>query len=569
MSVNSEKKDSALTHFLRCNFRALLLSERTTQTLRNLRNLSRLCLSLALLAILSSPLANTHVTRAAGGKLLWSVEGIGELPTLDPAKASDAQSFLVVDFLYGRLVKLDGDLKVAPDLAAKWDISADGKTYTFNLRDAKFSDGTPITADDVLCSITYAFDPKVGGANASYYLNNIVGSDDFSNGKAQTISGISAPDAKTVVLHINTPSAVFLNQLTFGFRVISKTQVSADKDWATHPVTSGGFAVKEWKHNQSISVVPNPGYWVTPSIDEIDFLFIQSSETAYQLYKSGQLDVMGSQQNGVPIGDLAEVQGLPDFKQAPSFSTRYLAFNNAVPPFDNVNVRRAFALAIDKTVIADKVLAGAATAADRIVPPGIPGTDLAITPLKFDAAAAKQALAASGFTAQSLPPIRITYGTEGNNEQVLTIMQAMWKSALGVSVKLDPMEVTKFSDTLTATYKDPKTSGIQAYYSIWGADYPDPQNFLSQQLHSDIGNNNGHWSDAQFDKLVDQADVILNDDASRFKLYQQAEQIAIDKVGWLPLFFPKLNALVNPAVGGIIINGNGIAVPDYSKLKGR
>jgi peptide/nickel transport system substrate-binding protein/oligopeptide transport system substrate-binding protein len=522
-----------------------------------------------LLVVLVMPLAGPQPARAAEGKLLWSVEGISELPTLDPAKATDSQSFLVIDFLYGKLVKLDKDLKVTPDLAEKWTISPDGLTYTFTLRDVKFSDGTPITAEDVVFSLNYAFDANTGGSNASYYLSGIVGVDNYVQGKANDIAGASAPDSKTVVLKIGAPSAVFLSQLTFGFRVISKAQATTNKDWAQNPVTSGGFAVKEWKHNQSIAVQPNPGYWQQASIAEIDFLFIQDSETAYQLYKTNGLDIMGSQQNGVPAANIAEASQLPDFKQAASLATRFVSFNNAVKPFDDVNVRRAFALAVDKKTLAEKALAGAVTPADRILPPGMPGTELAVKPLAFDAAAAKKALADAGYTPETLPPVTITYGTEGDNERVLTFLQAMWKDNLGVTVKLEPMELAKFSDTLTATYKDPKTGGIQAYYSIWGADYPDPQNFLSQQLHTDVGNNNGHWTDKEFDTLVDKADVLTGDDAQRMKLYQQAEQIAIDKVGWLPIFYPKTNVLIKPSVQGVIITGNGIAIPDYSKLKGR
>lgn len=537
-------------------------------TLRGARR--ALCLSL-LIAALAVPFAGlgSHAARAADSKLIWSVEGISELPTLDPAKATDSQSFLVIDFLYGKLVKLDKDLKVMPDLAEKWAISPDGTTYTFTLKDVKFSDGTPITADDVVFSLNYAFDPNAGGSNASYYLSGIVGADDYVQGKAKTIAGATAPDPKTVVLKIGAPSAVFLSQLTFGFRIISKAQVTATKDWAQNPVTSGGFMVKEWKHNQSISVQPNPGYWQKASISEIDFLFIQDSETAYQLYKTNGLDVMGSQQNGVPAADIAEASQLPDFKQAASLVTRYIGFNNAVKPFDDVNVRRAFALAIDKKTLAEKALAGAVTPADRILPPGMPGTELAIKPLSFDPAAAKKALADAGYTPETLPPVAITYGTEGDNERVLTFLQAMWKDNLGVTVKLEPMELAKFSDTLTATYKDPKIGGIQAYYSVWGADYPDPQNFISQQLRTDVGNNNGHFSDKDFDALVDKADVMTTDDTARMKLYQQAEQIAIDKVGWLPVFYPKLNVLIKPNVEGLIVTGNGLAVPDYTKLKGR
>lgn len=527
-----------------------------------------LLVGLLLLATLAATPGFSAAQAAPSGKITWSIEGVSELATLDSAKATDSQSFLVINFLYGRLVKLDKDLKVAPDLASKWTISSDGLTYTFTLRDAKFSDGTPITADDVLYSLTYAFDPKVGGQNASYYLSNIVGSDTFVNGKATSISGATSPDPQTVMLKISQPSAVFLNQLTFGFWVISKKQASADPNWAQHPVASGGYQVKEWKHNQSISLVPNPGYFVPSGVAELDFQFIQDSETAYQLYKTGGLDVMGSQQNGVPAAHIAEASAMPDFHQVTTLATRFIGFNNKLPPFDNVNVRRAFALAIDKKTLADKALSGAVTAADRILPPGMPGSDSTITPLSFDPAAAKKALADVGFTAQSLPPITLTYGTEGDNDRVLTFLQGMWKDNLGVTVKLDPMELAKFSDTLNATFQKPET-GIQMYYSIWGADYPDPQNFLSQQLQSTVGNNNGHWSDATFDKITTQADALTTDDTTRFKLYQQAEQIAIDKVGWLPIFFPKTNTLIRPEIKGVIVTANGISVPDYSALRGR
>jgi oligopeptide transport system substrate-binding protein len=505
--------------------------------------------------------------RAQGGRLRWSIEGVSELGSLDPVRATDSQSFLVIDFLYGKLVKLDKLLKVTPDLAEKWQISSDGLTYTFPLKDVKFSDGSQITADDVVFSLNYAFDPNVGGSNASYYLSSIVGVEDFVSGKTKEIAGVTALDPKTVQIKINQQSAVFLNQLTFGFRVVSKKQVTEDKNWAENPVTSGGFMVKEWKHNQSITIAPNAGYWNKPSIDEIEFPFNKESETAYQLYRTGQLDIMGSQQNGVPVAHLSEVQGTPDFLQASGFATRFVGFNNAIPPFDNVKVRQAFALAIDKKTLAEKALAGAVVAADRILPQGIPGSELPIKPLAFDTNAAKQALADSGFTPQSLPPIKITYGIEGDNERVLTFLQAMWKENLGVEVQLDGMELAKFSDTLNILYKDPKSGVMQMYYSIWGADYPDPQNFLSQQLRTDVGNNNGHWSNKAFDELVDKADILTDDDTTRYQLYQEAEQLAISEVGWLPIFYPRINVLLEPGTEGFELTGNGLIVPDYSKIK--
>jgi ABC-type transport system substrate-binding protein len=130
-------------------------------------------------------------------------------------------------------------------------------------------------------------------------------------------------------------------------------------------------------YNQATLV---PGYWNKASVDSIDFMFIQDSETAYQLYKTGGSDVMGSQQNGVPAGHLQEVKGNPDFKQATTLVTRYLGFNNQLAPFDKLEVRRAFALAIDKKTLAEKALGGAVTPADRILPAGMPGSDLPIKP---------------------------------------------------------------------------------------------------------------------------------------------------------------------------------------------
>ncbi|MFN8451621.1 MAG: hypothetical protein U0521_24285 [Anaerolineae bacterium] len=150
----------------------------------------------------------------------------------------------------------------------------------------------------------------------------------------------------------------------------------------------------------------------------------------------------------------------------------------------------------------------------------------------------------------------------------MTVLQSMWKENLGIDVQLEPLELTTFSARLNETYETPE-SGIQFYYSVWGADYPDPQNFISQQLRTGVGNNNGHYSNAAFDALVDQADVMTGDVAARMQLYNQAEQIAVNEVGWLPLFNPSLNVLVKPYVEGIVFTGQGLVIPDYSVLTGR
>lgn len=510
--------------------------------------------------------------QASGQTLAWSIEGVSDLVSLDPAKASDSQGFTVIGLIYGGLVRLDGQLHVVPDLAENWTVSDDGLTYTFTLRDdAAFSDGSPVTADDVIWSLTHALDPSTGGWTGPFYLSNIVGANDVAEGTTMDLTGVKAVDDKTVEITVNQPSAYFLSQLTFGSaKIVSKAAAEADPEgWEQTPLSSGAFQVKEWNHNQNLVLVPNEHYWQPASaISELTMPFIQDSETAFQLYRTGELDIMGSQQNGVPAAHIPEVNLLPDFHQAASFAVRYVGFNNVIAPFNDVNVRRAFALAIDKDTLANNVLNGTVAATDRILPPGIPGSELPIKGLHFDPEAAKAALEAAGVTADSIGPVTLTYGVEGDNERVVTVLQAMWQQNLGVTVNLEPLELSTFSARLNETTENPE-SGLQMYYSIWGADYPDPQNFLSQQLRTGVGNNNGHYSNPKFDALVDKADVMTGDVQARLALYNQAEQIAVDDVGWLPLFNPRLNVLIKPYVTGIVFTGQGLTIPDYTALRGR
>lgn len=508
---------------------------------------------------------------AAGGTLRWSIEGVSDLASIDPAKPQDSQSITVISQVFGGLIRLNDKLEVEPDGASEWKVSDDGKTYTFTIRDGlTFADGTPVTAGDFVYSINRALAPETASFGAPFQLGHIVGAQDVVDGKAKEASGVKATDDKTLEIQLDAPLAYFLSQLSYPYTyAVPKKLVERGGNWQEQAYGTGPFTVKEWKHGQSVTLAANPNYWKgTPGIATIEMVFNKDSETAYQLYQTGGLDIMGSQQNPVPSAHLAEVQGKPDFKTAASLATRYIGFNNQLAPFDNVDIRRAFALATDKQILAEQVLAGAVVPADRILPQGLVGTDLPIKPLAFDSAAAKQALAQAGISdPSSLPPITLAYGQEGDNELVAQALQGLWEQNLGVKVNLQSFELATFSNNLNTTFYTP-TQGLQMYLSIWGADYPDPQNFLSQQLRTDTANNNGHFSDPEFDKLADQADQ-LGDQSKiqeRMQLYNQAEQIAIDNVGWLPLYYPKFQILLNPRVQGISVTPNGLIVNDWTNV---
>jgi peptide/nickel transport system substrate-binding protein/oligopeptide transport system substrate-binding protein len=278
------------------------------------------------------------------------------------------------------------------------------------------------------------------------------------------------------------------------------------------------------------------------------------------------VDVIGSfGQAPVPSQFVPQVRDLTDFKSAPQFLVRYVGFNNKLAPFDNVKVRQAFAHAVDKSQLVKLLGETTARTQDRILPGGIPGSELPVQGLTFDPTVARQLLTEANF--DSNQEIVIAYGTEGDNAKVVEFLVQQWKDNLGVDVTAEPLELQTFSQRLTDTYNDPAT-GLQMYYSVWGADYPDPHNWLSQQLRTDVGNNNGHYSNPDFDKLVDQADVEVKDAINRLKLYNQAEQIAVEEVGWLPLFSPNANAMVKPYVTGLVFTGQGIIIPDWSAVRG-
>jgi oligopeptide transport system substrate-binding protein len=519
--------------------------------------------------LLSAGLRPSAASAQDGGVIRWSLEGINDVVSLDPAKASDAQGFTVIGLMYGALVRLNDQLLVEPDLAESWTISEDGLTYTFTLREnAKFSDGTPITADDVVWTFTHALDPATGAWTGPYLLSMIDGADAMIAGEATELSGVKKIDDRTVSLTIKEPSAFFLSVLTFGpAKISSKASLANSADEGK--VTSGAFSLMNWNRGQGLDLKPNPDYWQPASgVSELKILFNQDSETAYQLFRTGGLDVMGSSQNPLPAARVPEAKSDPAFKSTNAFNTRYVSFNNTMAPFDNVSVRQALAHAIDRDTLANTVLGGTVNATDRILPPGMPSSELAVEGLAFDPELAKTLLAEAGVAPADLK-FTLTYGVEGDNEKVVTVLQSMWKENLGIDVKLEPLELSTFSSRLNDTFMDPAT-GLQAYFSVWGAIHPDPQSFLSEVLQTGVGNNNSHYSNAEFDTLTKEADVIVDDFAARAELYNKAEQIAVNEVGWLPLYNAQVNVLVRPCVEGVVVTGlySAFVVPDFTKLTG-
>jgi ABC-type oligopeptide transport system substrate-binding subunit len=526
-----------------------------------------LLVSLLLAACVPAAAPAPAATAVSGGVLRWSLEGINELPALDPPLAGASQSVGVISLVFEGLVRLDSSLNVVPAGAASWDIKDGGRTFIFHIRPGlKFANGDPLTAEDFAYSLNRAFGPDFANGNAGYYLSNIVGSTDVTQGKAKSVTGVKVIDPQTLEIDLQTPSVYFLYQLTFPASfVVSKKAVEANPtNWTDTAFGTGPFMVKEWKHNQSITLVPNPNYWLgKPQLQEIDLPFIQDPATALKLYQTGELDLMGTY--NFPTDQISAVSSSPEFKQVNQFFVAYIGFNNAKPPFNDVRVRQAFAKAVDKPTLINKVLEAAVVQADTIIPPGMPGFNQASTKLQeFNVADAKKLLAAAGFAdGKNFLKVALSINNQDPNyAKIAAALQQMWKENLGVDVEINTEELAKFNDDLTATANKPEDpTAFNFFISVWGADYPDPQNFVSQQLRTGVGNNNGHYSNNDFDMLVDHADI-ETDQAKRLSLYQQAESIALTEVGWLPLYYGKANLLIRASVHGLVVTPQGIFPKD-------
>lgn len=505
------------------------------------------------------------IVRASDGILRISDEGVSDLPSIDPPspQAGDAQSNLVEGLIFGGLVRLDENLKVQPDAASSWTVSDGGKVYTFTLRPGlKWGDGTPVTASDVVWSLTRAFNPAYASGSASSYLSHILGGMDVVNGKAKTVRGLTAIGTNKVRITLDQPAAVFLDQIAYSVAdLVPRHEVAAGgKKWTEHAAATGPFIVKQWKHNQEIDLAPNPYYWRgKPKLAGVIVEFVQNTETAYNLYRTGAVDVMGA--INFPGNHLQDVQSMPDLHTKPQLFTEYLPVNEHRAPLNNPLVRQALSYAINRVTITG-LLNHRFLPASGMLPPGMPGFDTHLDGQVFDPNKARKLLAQAGYpNGKGMPRITLSVDGGDNDGQTKAIaLKEFWHRVLGIDVGLNQLEHGAYNDALTARKFD--LAFIQ-----WGADYPDPQDFLSLQFQTGVPNNNGFYSSARFDSLTTSADIMPHDSPERYRKYQEAEQALLNDAGIIVLDWGKANVLIRPSVRGLLLTGlGGLGAPNWATV---
>jgi oligopeptide transport system substrate-binding protein len=512
-----------------------------------------LCLLLAALSV--SPSIACLPFGSQGDLTLWDTGPI----TLDPAISADMSSHTYVMQIFSGLVRLDGELDIVPDIAESWEESPDGKIYTFRLRQGvKFHNGREVKAADFKYSWERACDPVTGSGTAATYLGDIVGARDMLAGEAGEISGVVVMGDYTLQVTIDAPKAYFLDKLAYPTAfVVDRDNVESGQGWWQEPNGTGPFRLKEWSPGQQLTLERSQIYYgELAKLELIVFRFLAYSPMA--LYETGQIDVAPVSVNYI---DQVRDETNPlheELAVAPELSLYYIGFNTAQPPFDDVNVRRAFCQAVDKEHIVRVILRDMISVADGILPPGMPGYDEALEGLAYNVEQAKELIAASKYgNVSNLPPITLTVDGYGNSiTPYLGAIIQQWQENLGVEVSVRQLETENF-------LYDLKEEKDEMFMLGWVADYPDPHNFLDILFYTGSENNIFEYSNPTLDTLLDQAAIEQNR-ALRLVMYQQAEQIVVDDAPCLPLFHGTNYVVVKSYVKGYELGPLGI--PDLSKV---
>jgi len=478
-----------------------------------------------------------------------------EVTELDPHLVTGLAETRVLSALFEGLVGPDPvDSHPIPAVAESWEISPDGLKYTFHLRaSARWSDGSPVTAQDFIASWRRALTPSLA-ADYANLLYVIQGAEAFNKGAAAFEQvGLAALDARTLRVTLDHPTPYFLSLLTnmvwfpVPLRVIEKNGPADQRGnpW-TRPeriVSNGPFNLTAWKQNQFIIVEKSKTYWDAAQVrlNAIHFYPIDSLDVEERAFRTGQLHLTGS----VPAAKIETYRrDAPQLLRIdPFLDTYFYRFNLRRAPFGDVRIRRALALAVDRAAIVNKVLHGLYLPATGLTPPNTAGYTFTASPgLPTDFDAARRLLADAGYPGgKGLPVVEILYNNNENHRLIAEAIQEMWRRELGVEARLASQE-------LKITFTARSTGDFQILRSDWVGDYNDPATFL-EIFRSDSGNNYTGWASPEYDSLLFAAARTL-DPAARFALFQKAEALLLEAAPIIPIFYYTHVFLAQPSVKG-------------------
>jgi oligopeptide transport system substrate-binding protein len=513
-----------------------------------------LCLPGCIVEPKQTETTTTHTDRT--GEAVLNLYGIDPY-SLDPATIGDATSISYVNQIFSGLVRFNNDMEIVPDIAGEWDISDDGKIYTFYLGElVHFHSGRQVKAEDFKYSWERACQPATGSQTAATYLGDIVGAGEVLAGDIENISGIEVVDDHTLRVTINEPKSYFLYKLTYATAfVVNKNNVERGGDWWRKPDGTGPFKLKQWDEGSLLVLERNEYYNPASSFIGVEMVnFHLWAGRSMDLYETGQIDI--GQVSLAYIDKVTDADGdlYTQLEIFPELNLTYLGFNCTKEPFDNDDIRRAFSMAIDKEKLVSLIYKNTVKRADGILPSGMPGFNEDLDGLEYDVELANELIANSKYgSVSNLPSITITTGGWGG--QIPSELEAIiyeWRINLGVEVEVRQLEPEVYLYGLMQE-KD------EMFYWGWSADYPHPQNFLEVLFASGSEYNVGEYSNQEVDSLLQTASREQDREAS-LELYRQAEQLLVDDAACLPLWNGQSYVLIKSYVEGYKLNLLGYAV---------
>ena len=441
-------------------------------------------------------------------------------------------------------MRVGADNAPEPACATSWEVSPDGLTWTFHLRGGlKWSDGTPITASHFKDGFTRAVDPETGSpyANYGFFIKN---AEAFYSGKAESSDlGLYAPDEKTFVVQLEYQNPLMLEYMAFPLFQPARMDIinDAPRAWAARPetlISNGAFKLESWRHGDGgeIILAKNPHYWDAENVklDRLRFVLINDENTAYAAFKAGRIDYMGS----IPSQLLPILLKNGEAKPLPSLGTALCDFNTTRPPFDDVRVRKAFTLAIDRRIIVDKILRGGQKPATGMICAAVPGASEGkdfreeggeFLPEHADVDEAKRLLAEAGYPdGKNFPHVSYKYNSNSGNKMLAEVLQGMWKQVLGVEVELLNEEWKVFLET--------KLKGdFDIARDAWIMDFFDAASLLETFITGSAQNSSG-YSNPAFDEAMRRAAREM-DSAKRVNLMHEAERILMEDMPAAPIYF--------------------------------
>ncbi|MGQ9553640.1 MAG: peptide ABC transporter substrate-binding protein [Anaerolineae bacterium] len=484
--------------------------------------------------------------RSRGGELRLP----GGMPlTLDPALSTDSTSAQYIVEIFSGLVTADPNLELIPDIAESYKVSEDGRTYTFVLRpNVRFHDGRVVTAVDIKFSLERSCNPETGSVVASTYLGDIVGAKEMLAGGASELAGVRVLDDRTIEIEIDAPRPSFLAKLSHPVAFVVDSKSISSRDPLKRANGTGPFRLEEVTPYERIVLAANPHYYrePMPMLDRV--VFVMSGGYPVTMYENDELDVAAVGTDDLPrITDPAN-ETSQELAVSEQLATFYVGLNCALPPFDDIKVRQAFAQALDRQKIVDLIYDRTVPAANTIVPPLMPDYDtsgLSAPPL--DVAAAQKLLSESSYGgADGLPPITLHLSSSGpETDPVAEAIAVILEDNLGVSVRI---EQSDWSDFLGELNKPDQP--FQMYLLGWIADYPDPENFLNVLFQSRSADNHSRYANEEVDDLLAQAGLEM-DQGRRYELYRQAERIILAEAPIIPLYHDVEYWLTKPYVRGM------------------